>query len=165
MASAIIKCPKCGQIYNVVPEDLNKGQLVYHCNKCNNDFQVEYFDYCPKCKLNIGFVETGSFTDDMKNLCLDTIKIAVKPISAISSLGSLLLDAFDKRVKDSNGDGICPICKQRYLRCPHCLELFPIKRQTIFKDKCECPHCGGFVMPCHTDKLYRNKHSRKFYNK
>ena len=37
MATANIKCPKCGNEFNVVPEDLDRISLHYDCPFCNED--------------------------------------------------------------------------------------------------------------------------------
>lgn len=164
MAEAIIKCPACGWIAGVVPQDLNNGQLVYTCQDCGNDFQVEFFDHCPRCKVNIGFIDSGSFNNDMKDVGLGILKSAVSPLSAVTHFGGWVIDAISGQAKECNGDGSCPICKLRYLRCPSCNEPFQIPKSANYKDKYDCPHCGTTVFPGYSIRPgCGGKHSKAFY--
>lgn len=162
--NTIIKCPNCGQIYRVYKGDYNKDTLTYHCDNCGKDWQVEFFDHCPTCHVNIGFIDTNSFSGDMKELGLGLVKGLINPLSIVNSFGGFFVDAFSSDVKEANGDGVCPICKKRYIRCPRCNELFVIRRNVTFKEKQECSHCGCQIMPCcSVRKGCGFKHSRDFF--
>lgn len=65
MATANIKCPKCGNEFNVVPEDLDGISLHYDCPFCNEDILVDFFDYCPTYNQIVGFLEGGAYKNDM----------------------------------------------------------------------------------------------------
>lgn len=164
MAEAIIKCPYCGKMYFVVPQDLNKGQLVYDC-ECGKNFQVEFFDHCPRCQVNIGFITSSdSFKNDMKDVGLGILKTVTSPLSAVTHFGEWLLDAASGQVKECNGDGCCPICRLRYLRCPSCNEVFQVPKSANYKDKYDCPHCGTTVFPSYSIRPgCGGKHSKAFY--
>lgn len=161
--NVIIKCPTCGKTFDAMQEDLHGGQLMYHCDACGSNFQVEFFDHCPNCHINVGFVNTGSFADDMKKLGIGLAKAAFNPLSAVTSFGGFFLDAIDSSVKDCNGDGVCPICKERFLRCPTCSELTVIARRAIFTDKFNCKHCNQTILPCSSIRPGKERnHSKNF---
>lgn len=164
MPNAKIKCLKCGTFYNVSPSDLNKIQLVYHCDHCCEDFQVEFFDCCPTCHVNIGFVEGGGFNSDMKYVGGILAK-TVTSGSLFSGLSKLAMDvsgSFLGKVKDPNGDGQCPICGQRYIRCPICNALTQIPQNSNFTENFSCKNCGQKVAAGKTPHD-ATKHSKEFY--
>lgn len=164
MPNGKIKCPKCGAFYNVISSDLNEIQLMYHCEHCGTDFQIEFFDSCPNCHINIGFVEGGGFKSDMKHLA----NISSKSFfggSIFSDMAKLAFAAGDNiigKVKDPNGDGQCPICKKRYVRCPICNELTQIPQDANFTNNFVCKNCGQLVA---AGKAPHNptQHSKEFY--
>lgn len=162
MPNALIKCSKCNEDGYVPSSDLNKTQLTYHCNDCNNDFQIEFFDCCPKCHINVGFIDAGNFTDDMKDVGSRILKSIFSPGKSLLQLANDTKDIFIGNTKDANGDGKCPFCKTRFLRCPSCNELFEIPNKAIWTDRLKCKHCGQVVAPCSVGKN-PSKHSKEFY--
>ena len=59
MPNAIIRCRQCGRTYNVDPKDLDRTDIVYSC-ECGKEIEVDFFDHCPNCGVNIGFTSSGS---------------------------------------------------------------------------------------------------------
>ena len=65
--------------------------------------------------------------------------------------------------KNSNGAGICPNCKKRFMRCPSCSELTEIALSAKNTEIIPCSHCGQTLMPSGIKEEIGNKHSPKYY--
>ena len=162
MKTAKIKCTKCGKEYFVAPEDLDKIDLTYHCDQCGDNFEVSFFDHCPKCKANVGFLEGNAFKKDMYSIGKDLVASVMNPISAIDTFGGFIKNAFDGSIDEANGDGVCPTCNTRYIRCHSCHELFSIDGDAVYKDKFTCPNCGKTQLPGHVKEGCERLYSRAF---
>lgn len=162
MKTARIKCPKCGKEGFAIPEDLEKTDLTYHCDQCGEAFVVSFFDHCPTCKDNVGFLEGNAFKKDVLSMGKDIISSVINPVSTIDSLGDYFKNAFVGNVDEANGDGICPICHTRYIRCHSCHELQAIELDAVYKDKFKCSHCGLIQFPGHVKEGQERLHSAAF---
>lgn len=166
MATAYIKCPFCGKKEKAHPSDYDGKFLQYICSSCHKQFQVEFFDHCPRCHQNIGFIDGGNFSGDMLSAGKMMLKTAVTGslFSAIASLGSVAYKSFTGEKKDSNGDGKCPVCGQRYVRCPKCNSMVQIPSKTIWSDEITCPSCSQLIAPCTAVRDgCGHKHSNNFF--
>lgn len=164
METAKIKCPKCGKEALVIPEDLDKTDLKYNCDQCGETFEVSFFDHCPTCKVNVGFLEGNAFKKDMLSLGMDLMGSVKNPLSVIDSFGEYFKNAFVDNVNEANGDGVCPICHTRYIRCHSCHELQAIDLDAIYKDKFKCSHCGLLQFPGHVKDGREKLHSVDFFS-
>ena len=162
MKTAKIKCPKCGKESFVVPEDLDKIDLTYHCDQCGDNFEVSFFDHCPKCKVNVGFLEGNTFKKDMYSVGKDMLASVMNPISTIDTFGGFIKNAVIGSIDEANGDGVCPTCNTRYIRCHSCHELFSIDSDAVYKDKFTCPNCGKTQQPGHVKEGCERLYSRAF---
>lgn len=155
--SAIIVCPHCGTSYNVDKSNLDQAYLNYDCDKCRNQFQVEFFDYCPNCRINIGFESTGmenvGKTEQYTQFGLNVLKGFFDPINSIDTAFS---------AKDSNGVGKCPTCNSWFIRCCKCNEMTEMPIGTKISDYITCRHCGQKLSPGAAENSH--KHSKKYYN-
>ena len=161
MIDAIIKCPYCGKESFVVHGDLNKHDLIYDCDKCHREFRVSFFDYCPKCHKNVGFLDNYGFKNDMQSFASDALNFIVSPLSLISTIGAPILESYSKNAKDATGDGECPICHNRYIRCCSCYKLISISKDANYKDIFRC-HCGTAIHPNGTTDSTACNHSKQF---
>jgi len=165
METATIICPSCGQEYQVVPDDLDKCLLTYHCENCNSDFQVDFFDSCPSCHRPVGFLDSKALERIVSTIGKEIFNAVVNPAStlgAIKDIGSLYLNSKSGKFVNANGDGVCPICHKRYLRCGNCNELFSIDYDLSFKDTIKCPHCGITTSPDSINSEKGRFHSKEF---
>lgn len=165
METATIICPSCGKEYQVMPEDLDKCLLTYHCDGCNSDFQVDFFDSCPNCHRPVGFLDSKGFGKFIENFGKEVLNAYANPVSVLETLkelGSIYLATKSGQFVDANGDGICPICHKRYLRCGNCHELFSIDYNLSYKDTLKCPNCGIMTAPDSISEGKAKLHSREF---
>lgn len=164
MAEGTIKCPHCGCESLVVPQDLNGYDLVYTCSNCHRDFTVAFFDHCPKCHKNVGFLDSYGFKNDMKNLAQDAINyVATGSWSIFGKLGKAVIDSKANNSKNATGDGECPFCHDRFIRCCSCNELISIDKKADWKNIFRCK-CGTAISPNGTTDTFAHRHSRSFYS-
>ena len=164
MATANIKCPKCGNEFNVVPEDLDGISLHYDCPFCNEDILVDFFDYCPTCNKIVGFLEGDAFKNDMATLGKTIGKGLFNPLSAVGTIGGIVYASVVNDSKNSIGNGICPYCNLRFIKCHSCHELTPIPQNATFTDSFKCRNCGVFLNPNGSTDECGRLHSKSFYN-
>ena len=161
MPNAIIRCRQCGRTYNVDPKDLDRADIVYSC-ECGKEIEVDFFDHCPNCGVNIGFASSGSVKEILTTIGMNTVKSFINPINAI---GTIIETASMMTAKESNVDAVCPRCGTRYIRCRNCYELTEIPSKINMYDTFRCKSCGTELTPCgvKNDSDARN-HSEAFYN-
>ena len=164
MATACIKCPKCGYEFYVIPEDLDRNNLIYECSNCKEKITVDFFDYCPTCNKIVGFLEGGAFKNDMTSIGMTIAKGVINPLSAIGTIGGIVYDSVVNESKNSIGNGICPYCNQRFIKCYSCHELTPIPQKATFKDLFKCRCCGVYMNPNGSTDECGRLHSKSFYN-
>ena len=57
--ASVEHCPYCGS-----DDFYYKGNGIYHCNTCNEDFEYEDCDFCPNCGEQVPFDTTEDITDE-----------------------------------------------------------------------------------------------------
>ena len=164
MATACIKCPKCGYEFYVIPEDLDRNNLIYECSNCKEEITVDFFDYCPTCNKIVGFLEGGAFKNDMTSLGMTIAKGVINPFSAVGTIGKMLYDGVVNESRGSLGNGICPYCNQRYIKCYSCYELSVVPQDATFKDSFKCRCCGVYMSPNGSVDDNGKYHSKAYLN-
>lgn len=161
MPNAIIRCRQCGRIYNVDSKDLDRSDITYSCD-CGEIIEVDFFDHCPNCGVNIGFVSSGLVKEILTATGKHIVKSIINPLNAI---GTVIEAVSMMTAQGSNGDAVCPICGTRYIRCCNCNELTEIPSKVDMYDTFLCKSCGIELTPngIKNDKDACN-HSNAFYN-
>lgn len=130
-----IKCQKCGEIYNVVPEDLEKEDLRYKCDKCGSNIDVFFFAHCSICKEDVGMSYSPQ---PFISVAKDLLKGATNPILGVKAIAHLL----DRSAPYDHGEGVCQFCGTKFVRCPNCHSAVDFDPTTKFEDMIFCPECG-----------------------
>ena len=164
MATACIKCPKCGYEFYVIPEDLDRNNLIYECSNCKEEITVDFFDYCPTCNKIVGFLEGGAFKNDMTSLGMTIAKGVINPFSAVGTIGKMLYDGVVNESRGSLGNGICPYCNQRFIKCYSCHELTSIPQDATFESSFKCRSCGVHMNPNGSVDDNGKYHSKAYLN-
>lgn len=165
METATIICPKCGCEMYVIPEDLDQIELTYTCNQCHSEFKISFFDICPDCHKSVGFNDSKGFEKNMISFGKSMLKVALDPSSVLNTLmesGKTFIDAYSGNVIDGNGDGICPFCGKRFVRCGGCNELTSVPHEATFEYSFQCSHCKRNVSPNGVKVGMERKHSAAF---
>lgn len=170
MPNALIKCPHCGRIYPVFDiNELNSFHISYNC-ECGNTIDVNFFDFCPECGCNVGFLEpmqassnndSGSITSLFTSAFALGGHIATGNIIGAISSGVSIFNSLNGQ-QTSNGNGVCPGCGSRVLRCPSCNELYSIDGNNP-NQEWTCPHCSTEVVPGNREG-FGMSHSKAFWS-
>lgn len=161
MPSAILHCNYCGKKFRTVKEHILNSGGTFECYNCHKETPIVFYDCCPTCHQNLGFYDNGRLeygtSEFLKDLGSNIIKGFTSPIDAVK-------DGFNTiKAKYSNGAGICPVLKKRYIRCSRCNELSEISLTVKSTEIVKCGHCGEDLLPSHIREGKGTNHSKEFY--
>ena len=161
MPSAILYFKYCGKKYKTTKDHILNGNNYYHCNNCDHDLEINFFDCCPRCHENVGFYENKALelsnSDFIFHIGKTMVNSFINPVEG----AKYSFDMFSS--KESNGVGICPVCNICYVRCPICNNLTSTPPDFQFDSVIKCSSCGKTMIPHDVHENGGNKHSDEFY--
>lgn len=133
-----IKCPKCGETYFVEEDDFEDGYVSYTCDKCGNNFCIDFIVHCSVCNAYVGAYSNLTLKQAAKEFGKGVIDMYIHPIDSIKSIGHL----FDKKIPYSHGVASCQFCGTKYARCPNCHSGVEVEDGVKTEDVLFCTECG-----------------------
>ena len=133
----IIKCPSCGEMYQIAPEGLGERNAHFTC-KCGHKIMVAFFTYCSSCGTIVG-IDSG--VHSYKELAFETTRKLIKGFNPLKR-GVSGGPTISKDISLAMGQGQCMLCGTMYALCPQCrcgveVEIGNDEHAPIF-----CTECG-----------------------
>lgn len=150
MPSYFLKCPNCGENYYARGYYRHLHDYIFHCNHCPNVMEVAFFDKCPDCQQYVGFKDGFNLKDFLIEMGADNLKTTISVattsnpwIGAAKAMTPFAQAVYhDLNSVPSSGIGVCPLCKNRFIRCPKCGSLTQIPQKCSYKEIFKCSNCG-----------------------
>lgn len=135
--AGIIKCPCCGEMYQIASEGLRERNAHFTC-KCGNKISVAFFAYCSSCKTIVG-IDSG--VHSYKELALETTRKLLKGFNPLKR-GVSGGPAISKDIPLATGQGQCMLCSTTYAMCPHCHSGIEVEIGNDDQALVFCTECG-----------------------